>query len=131
VRTSLSFYKEESVPRTSLLVFILLTSGTFLLGQQLSRNANTSTTNGCLQHNARGYQLIDNTGQSVTLRFHADKLQHYVGREVAITGQSGFEAIDTTVDGMASSVEELPVLEVVDVKGAGGACRTTPRSRID
>ncbi len=110
------------MPRTSLLMLALLTSGTLSLGQQAEPNANPSTTNGCLQYNARGYHLIDDSGESMRLRYQANKLQPYVGRQVAITGKPGIETIGTTVDGAASSVEELPVLEVVDVKSAGGAC---------
>jgi hypothetical protein len=118
--------KEESVLRTSLLIFALLTSGTLLLGQEARSNTNPSLNSGCLRYDARGYHLIDSSGQAVTLRFQANQLQHYVGQQVSITGRMGFEAIDTTVDGLASSVEELPVLEVVEVKSAGGACSIQP-----
>ena len=108
------------------LLFLIIVSALSLQGQDQTKNSDanaTSTTiNGCLVFAAREYRLVDGTGNSVQLQNQANKLIHYVGQRVEITGQPGIETIGTTVDGLASSAEEISVFNVTSVKGAGGAC---------
>lgn len=110
----------------TILLVLYVASALALPGQDQTKNAATSaastTINGCLVFSDREYRLIDNTGEPVELQNQANKLIHYVGQQVEITGQPGIETIGTTVDGLASSADEIPVFKVVTVRSAGGAC---------
>ncbi len=110
----------------TILLLLFVASALAPQGQDQTKNAAanavSTTINGCLVFSAREYRLIDNTGEPVELQNQANKLIHYVGQQVEITGQPGIETIGTTVDSLASSAEEIPVFKVVSVKSAGGAC---------
>lgn len=114
--------------KLSLLVLLLMFWPGLLGAQPGNQGSTTSATtiSGCLEFSSHAYGLVDDKGESVRLRYQANKLIHYVGHNVTITGNSGIETIDTTVDGLASSADEIPVFNVDSVKSAGGTCPQNP-----
>ncbi len=106
--------------KTILLFSMLLVSVAWVAGQDSSRSGNKAsgltTMDGHLVFSADHYRLVDDSGNSVQLQYQANKLTHFVGEQVEVTGKPGVETINTTVDGLASSVDEVPVFQVTSVR---------------
>jgi len=77
---------------------------------------------GCLKMSVTEYVIIDDTGTEHNLIGSTAKLSHYVGRRVQIIGEPTIQAIDTTQQNLASSVQELPAIRVQSGRQIGGRC---------
>lgn len=113
------------MPKTLLLLLFIVPCAVLLAQEKTTTpntNAASTTVSGCLEFSSHEYRLVDSAGQSTQLQYQANRLIHYVGQQVEITGKPGIKTIGTTVDGLASSADEIPVFDVSTVTSAGGAC---------
>jgi hypothetical protein len=84
--------------------------------------SDATTIEGCLKQDGSYYNLVDNSGTIIHLSDPSSKLQGHVGHQVAITGMPGVRNIDTTSQGVESTVREQPVFKVKSVKHLAETC---------
>ena len=82
------------------------------------------TVQGCLQALGSRYTLAGNDGETYKLTGDTGMLQGHVGQDVQLTGLFSVITIDTTQDGLASSVEEILVIQVQSVKQISDTCQS-------
>jgi hypothetical protein len=99
--------------------------GTPGLDAWVSAGSYPPTLSGCLVQWGFYYYVIGNDGTLYNLTRETSGLSHYVGHEVEVTGKPTVISLDTTVPQIASSVQELPALEVKSVKELSATC-TSP-----
>ena len=92
-------------------------------GQGSGKASGPGVLTGCLQTATGGYTLTEDDGTTHDLSGGGSKLRPHVGQEVEITGKERIRTIDNTLPGGASSVVELAVFEVKNVKQVQGQCR--------
>lgn len=114
--------------KTSMITMALLLSAVWLQaqngGKAGSKTSELTTIEGCLQSSMGEYSVIDDTDTIHHLTGAANKLSHFVGHEVEITGKPGVRTIDTTSVGGASSAVEQPIFEVKSVKQVAATCKS-------
>ncbi len=88
-----------------------------------SKDSDLVTVQGCLQIKNNTYILTEGDGTQHELVGADTKLSHQRDREVEITGKRSTRTWDTTVQTLASSTEEHPVIEVKTVKRLADACQ--------
>ena len=77
---------------------------------------------GCLEVPAGHYTLVASDGTATRLTGDVARLSRYVGHEVEINGKPTVITLDTTVDHAASTVEQLPALDVQSAKEISKTC---------
>jgi hypothetical protein len=115
---------------TLLLTLVLLFSACWLYAQEgdpgadiwVSVDTYPPTIDGCLQRYGFYYKVIGEDGTVYNLTHTTSEISHYVGHQVEITGKPTVKTLDTTEIHIASSVEELPALEVKSVKELSATC---------
>ncbi|MGC2108305.1 MAG: hypothetical protein WA655_02240 [Candidatus Korobacteraceae bacterium] len=114
--------------KTLLLTLILLTSAVWLQaqdsGQMSNKSSSPTTIEGCLKHTDGHYRLTDSNGAVYQLSNEANKLTHYVGQQIKVTGMMGVRTVDTTIQGAASSAKEQPVFKVKTVTHVADTCKS-------
>lgn len=115
--------------RTLLLAFVLFGSALWLLAQQgdpgLDRWQGPSdppTVQGCLENSSTQYFVTRQDGTITRLTGNTAWLSPYVGSQMEVKGHPTVITLDTTVDGAASTVEELPALDVTSATQLGKTC---------
>jgi len=87
-----------------------------------------STIQGCLLRAGMDYVVIGNDGFVYNLTGFEKGLRPYVGREVEVRGKPIILSISTTVENAASTVQEIPALQVKAAMQTSGTCTLpTPR----
>jgi hypothetical protein len=113
--------------RTLLLTLLFLLSAAVLYGQDAAQTAaktsGPTTIEGCLHYTDSHYRLTDDSGKTYQLSNEANRLTHFVGKRIQVTGMPGTRTVDTTTQGLESSVAEQSVFKVKTVKGASGTCQ--------
>ncbi len=117
--------------KTWLLTLVLLFPAIWLQAQEGNPGADiwppaTSsppTIDGCLRSSGGHYTITDKDGTIHHLTGNTARLSRYVGHEVEVSGKPTVITLDTTVKNAASTVEELPALEVKSAKEISKACR--------
>ena len=115
---------------TVVLILVLVLSAIWLQGQVgvPGREGLDSAQNyppvisGCLERSGFYYAVIAKDGTTYNLSGSTNRLVHYVGHQVEVTGNPTVVSLDTTQKDAASSVEEYPVLQVKAVKELAGTC---------
>src|SRR5271165_2652861 len=79
------------------------------------------TVQGCLENSATHYFVVWKDGTVTRLTGNTARLSRYVGHEMEIAGKPTVITLDTTAPKAASTVEELPAL---DVKSARELAKT-------
>ncbi len=77
---------------------------------------------GCLQNITTHYYVVWKDGTVTRLTGNTAKLSRYVGHEMEISGKPTIITLDTTVTKAASTVNELPALEVESAKELAKTC---------
>ena len=108
---------------TLTLTLLLLISAASLLAQDAGKTASPSTVQGCLKYSNSHYRLTDSSGKHYQLQSQANKLKHFVGQQVEITGKPGVRTVGTTETGTASSAQEESVFVVKTVKHVADTCQ--------
>jgi len=116
--------------RTPLLLLAALLSSTLWLqaqegipGADIWRApSGPGTVQGCLRSSGTHYSVTASDGTVTLLTGDTARLSRYVGHEVEITGEPTVKTLDTTVTKAASTVEELPALDVKSAKEISKAC---------
>ena len=80
------------------------------------------TVQGCLQNTGLRYSVVGHDGTVYNLTGSTGKLRPYIGHEVEITGKPTVKSLSTTMKEAASTVEEIPALEVKTVKELSKTC---------
>ena len=80
---------------------------------------------GCLANSGFHYTVMGDNGRVYDLTGDTGKLRPYIDHEVEITGQWRVRTLDTTVDGAASTVEEIAALDIRSVKELSKTCNAT------
>ena len=119
---------------TVVLSVVLLISAFWLLAQEgdpgtdvwVSANTYPPKIEGCLQRYGFYYYLIGKDGTVYNLTHDTAVPSRLVAHEVEITGTPTVITLNTTVIHAASTVEELPALEVKTVKELSGICSSAP-----
>lgn len=93
----------------------------------VSANTYPPTIDGCLQRHGFYYYVIGKDGRVYNLTHDTAVPGHFVGHQVEITGKPTVISLDTTETHAASTVEELPALEVKTVKQLSETCGSAPR----
>jgi len=86
------------------------------------------TVTGCLEAPSGHYTVIALGGTATRLTGNVAFLSRYVGHEVEITGKPTVITLDTTEEQAASTVEELPALDVHTAKDISKTCRAATSS---
>ena len=121
--------------RVLLLLLILLVSALALPAQEgspgtdqwLSVDTYPPTLSGCLVRWGFYYYVIGEDGSVYNLARCTTGLRRYVGHEVELTGKPTLITLNTTVVHAASTVKELPALEVESVKELSAVCSSPSR----
>ena len=115
--------------RTLMLTLLLLGSALWLHGQEgypgLDRwraPSDPPVVQGCLRSVATHYTVLAKDGTVTRLTGNTARLSRYVGHEVEIHGKPTVITLDTTMKEAASTVEELPALEVKTAKDLSPTC---------
>lgn len=66
--------------------------------------------------------VVAQDGTVYNLTGNTAKLRYYIGHEVEITGKPTVKSFSTTEKDMASTVEEIPALDVKSVKELSKTC---------
>ena len=77
---------------------------------------------GCLKFADGHYRLTDSTGTVYQLSNEANKLTHYVGQEIKVTGMMGIRSVDTTTQGTESRQKQA-VFKVKTVTHIADTCK--------
>ncbi len=80
------------------------------------------TVQGCLQNRSIRYFVAGQDGTVYNLTGRTNILRDYIGHEVEITGKPTVRSFSTTEKDMASTVEEIPALDVKGVKELAKTC---------
>jgi len=122
--------------RNTVILFLVLVLSAFWVQAQegdpgadvwVPANTYPPVIEGCLQRYGFYYYVIGKDGTAYNLTHDTAVPSHLVGHEVEITGRPTVISLDTTEIHIASSVEELPALEVKTVKELFGACSSATR----
>lgn len=116
--------------RRVLIIVLALSAATACLqAQQGERGADVwlapsypSAIEGCLQRYGFYYYLIGADGQVYNLTGNDKAMRPYVGHKVEVSGKPIVISLDTTQENEASTVEEIPALEVKTAKELSGSC---------
>ncbi len=112
--------------KAAILVLALAISASWLdaltAAQTSDKTSGRTTLEGCLRYTGNHYRITDSSGQVHQLVDEANKLTHYVGQQVEVTGKTGVKSISTTISGVGSTVREQPVFEVRTVKPIADTC---------
>ena len=117
--------------RTTLMLFLVIViSALWLQAQEgdpgrdvwVSANTYPPTIAGCLQNSSLRYMVVGQDGTVYNLTGNTAKLRPYIGHEVEITGKPTVKSLSTTMKNAASTVEELPALDVKSVKELSKTC---------
>jgi hypothetical protein len=111
------------VYKTLTLTLLLLISAAWLQAQDAGKTL--TTIQGCLQYANGHYRLTEDNGTTHQLQSEANKLTKQVGHEVQLTGMPATRSVNTTVQGTASTVKQVPVFKVKTVKSIADTC-TSP-----
>ncbi len=115
--------REEPVRKTMVFTLVLLISALWLQAQAAGQTDSSPTTiQGCLAFTNSHYWLTDSTGKKYHLSGEANRLTHYVGHQVEITGMPSVRTHDATVQGGESNVREVAVFKVKTVKDVASSC---------
>lgn len=109
-----------------MLSLVLLTSAIWLQAQDAGQTAKTSTATtieGCLQFTDGHYRLTDSSGTVHQLSNEANRLTHYVGQQIKVTGMPGVRTVDTTTQGNESTAKEQQVFKVKTVTHVADTCK--------
>jgi len=117
------------MPRTLMFAFVLFGPTLWLQAQEgypgLDRWQGPSTpptVQGCLRNSSTHYFVVASDGTAARLTGNTARLSHYVGHQVEVTGKPTVITLDTTVSKAASTVEELPALDVKSVRELAATC---------
>jgi hypothetical protein len=113
-----------------LLILTLLMSVLCLQAQEgdpgrdvwVSADTYPPTVAGCLQNSSLRYMVVAQDGTVYNLTGNTARLRHYIGHEVEITGKPTVKSFSTTEKDIASTVEEIPALDVKSVKELSKTC---------
>ncbi len=115
--------------RVLMIVLALLAAAGWLCAQQGDPGADVwqapsypGTIEGCLQRSGFYYLLIGDDGQVYNLTGNNKAMRPYVGRKVELTGKPIVISLDTTEQHEASTVEEMPALQVKIAKELSPSC---------
>jgi hypothetical protein len=118
--------KEGFVRKTLMLTLVLMVSAVCLQAQDAAKTSGKTSDlemiEGCLQHSAGQYTLIDSTNTIHHLVGGGAKLSPHIGHQVEITGKPGVRTLDTTPQGGASAAVVQPIIEVKSVKHIAETC---------
>jgi hypothetical protein len=114
--------------KATMSILVLLMATVWLHAQpagQAGGKTSVSTLEGCLQYTDGHYRLTDSSGTVHQLSLEANKLHHYVGQQVQVTGMEGVRTADTTSEPGAggSTVKEQSVFKVKSVKHIADTCQ--------
>jgi hypothetical protein len=120
---------------TVVLSLLLVLSGFWVQAQEgnpgrdfwVPTNTYPPTIEGCLTNANLHYTVVGKDGTVYNLTGGTARLSGYVGHEVQISGKPTVKSLDTTEKDAASTVEELPALDVKTVKELSGTCSSAPR----
>ena len=123
------------VRNTVVLFLVLLVSAFCLQAQEgdtgadvwVPANTYPPMIEGCLRRYGSYYYVTGRDGTVYNLTHDTAVPSRLVGHEVEITGKPTVISLDTTEIHAASTVEELPALEVKTVKELSGTCSSTTR----
>ena len=111
-----------------MLTLVLMVSAVCLQAQDAAKTSGKAsdleTIEGCLQHSAGQYTLIDSTNTIHHLVGGGAKLSPHIGHQVEITGKPGVRTLDTTPQGGASAAVVQPIIEVKSVKHIADTCKS-------
>jgi len=118
------------VRKMLLLTLMLLTSALWLQAQEgdpgrdvwIPANTYPPTITGCLQNSSIRYSVVAQDGTVYNLTGNTGKLRNYIGHEVEVTGKPTVKSLSTTEKDIASTVEEIPALDVKSVKELSKTC---------
>jgi len=109
--------------------FVLFGSAFWLQGQEgypaLDRwtaPSDPPTVQGCLENSSTHYYVVWQDGRITRLTGNTARLSRYVGHEMEVSGKPTVISLDTTVVWAASTVEELPALDVNSAKELAKTC---------
>jgi hypothetical protein len=109
-----------------LFILVLLVSVVWMQGRSSAQSSDKSSSptslQGCLKFTDGHYRLTDDTGAVHQLSGEVNRLTHYVGKRVEVTGMPAVRTVDTTQEGAASSVREQNVFRVKTVKQTADTC---------
>ncbi len=88
-------------------------------------NTYPPTVQGCLRNSSLRYMVAAQDGTIYNLTGSTARLRNYVGHEVEITGKPTVRSFSTTEKDIASTVEEIPALDVKSVKELSKTCNPT------
>ena len=71
------------------------------------------------------YSVVGQDGTIYNLTGDTRKLRPYIGHEVEVTGKPTVKSLSTTEKDIASTVEEIPALDVKSVKELSKTCKPT------
>jgi hypothetical protein len=115
------------VRKILLLTLVVLISAAWLQaqdsGQMSSKSSSPTSIEGCLKFADGHYRLTDSTGTVYQLSNEANKLTHYVGQQIKVTGMMGVRTVDTTVQGTESTAKEQSVFKVKTVTHVADTCK--------
>jgi hypothetical protein len=80
------------------------------------------TVQGCLQNSSTHYFVVGADGTVTRLTGDTAWLSRYVGHEMEVSGKPTVITLDTTVIHAASTVEELPAVDVKSAKELSKTC---------
>ena len=115
--------------RILMLISLLLGSALWLQAQEgypgldrWSAPSDPPTVQGCLQNSSTHYFVVGKDGTITRLTGNTAWLSRYVGHEMEVSGKPSVITLNTSVFRAASTVEELPALDVKSAKASGGTC---------
>ena len=88
-------------------------------------NTYPPTVQGCLQNSSIRYSVVGHDGTVYNLTGSTGKLRPYIGHEVEVSGKPTVKSLYTTNEHCASTVEEIPALDVKSVKELSKTCDAT------
>jgi hypothetical protein len=121
------------VRKILLLTLVLLMSALWLQAQEgdpgrdvwIPTNTYPPTIQGCLRNSSIRYSVVGQDGTIYNLTGATGKLRPYIGHEVEVTGKPTVKSLSTTEKDAASTVEEIPALDVKSVKELSKTCNPT------
>jgi len=115
---------------TLMLILVIVSSALWLQAQEgnpgrdvwIPANTYPPTITGCLQNFSIRYSVVGQDGTVYNLTGDTGKLRNYIGHEVEVTGKPTVKSLSTTMKEAASTVEEIPALDVKSVKELSKTC---------
>jgi hypothetical protein len=117
--------------RTTLMLGLaIVISALWLQGQEgnpgrdvwIPANTYPPTITGCLRNSSIRYSVVGQDGTVYNLTGDTGKLRNYIGHEVEVAGKPTVKSLSTTEKDIASTVEEIPALDVKSVKELSKTC---------